>query len=291
MPCYHPINVNVKRLPEGPGGIRVLDRQTVPCGQCLGCRAIQARDWAVRIMHEKQFYRHAWFLTLTYDEENLPQYGSLDSGDLRAFIKSLRYRLRPQRISYYAVGEYGDLSKRPHYHAVLFGPELLDRVEHDPRGGHRTWRSRTIRDAWPHGLSEFGTVTSSSASYISGYVHKKRSKKTAPNRHLRVDPDTGEVVELEPEFNRMSLRPAIGLRWIEKYWQDVYPRDAVTFNGAQFKPPRYYDKWMEKNHPEIMIDVRNERWENAEWLSRYHLKAAEINHRARHRAFASRTGV
>lgn len=237
-------------------------------------------------MHE-----YGWFLTLTYDEDHVPEYGSLRAADLRAFFKSLRKKFPAGTLRYFACGEYGELSQRPHYHAVLFGPELLDRCFLRRRGGHPVWRSETVAAHWKHGLHELGTVTRESASYVAGYVRKKVSRKAFPDADVRVDPGTGELVEVEPEFSRMSLRPAIGRSWIEKYWRDVYPRDFVVVEGGEYKPPRYYDKWMDENHPEIMLEVREKRYAEMQDLEPEKLRAKEKIRKARGALYERRSEV
>lgn len=288
MACYHPIEVGILRKSITPNGSRIRDAQVVPCGHCLGCRADQARQWSIRIMHECQVQDSAWFLTLTYSEENLPENGSLNPSHLRAFFKSLRRQFPPGQVRYFACGEYGELSQRPHYHAVLFGVDFLDKCRVPRPSDSAVWRSPTLESYWTLGISEFGTVTPASAAYVAGYVRKKVARRDNPDAYVRVDADTGELVNVEPEFSRMSLRPAIGRKWLERYWKDVYPRDYVVMDGKEFKPPRYYDKWMDENHPEIMMKVREKRINEAEELSEYTLGAAERIHKARVGLFQQR---
>ncbi len=288
MPCYQPVNLPVKCKSLKAGARSIWSERTLPCGKCLGCRGKQARDWSIRLMNETQMHEHAWFMTLTYSNERLPENGSLNPPHLQGFFKALRRERPGKKISYYACGEYGDQTERPHYHAVLYGPDLLDRVPLRSPAGFHVWRASTLEKYWPYGHSEFSTVTPASASYVAGYVRKKLSKKTHPNAYTRVDEDTGELIELEQEFSRMSLKPAIGRRWIEKYWRDVYPRDYVLLGGKEFKPPRYYDKWMEENHPKVMFGVRCKREDEAMHIPEEKLKSKEKIHQARNNLFQKR---
>lgn len=293
MACYHPSAVTVSRRlrrQDSPGDPRRVDSVTVPCGSCLGCRADQARAWSIRIMHESQVREPAYFLTLTYSDENLPPYGTLVPKDLSGFIKRLRKGYPAGRIGFYGCGEYGTATDRPHYHAVLFGAGLLDRSLHTVRGGAPVWTSATLADAWGLGLHEFTGVTPQAAAYVAGYVQKK-IKRRHKNQWTRLDPESGELLELEPEFARMSRRPAIGKKWIERHWRDVYPRDYVVFNGREFKPPRYYDKWMEENQPELMEEVRHQRWLDQESIGDDVLIMKEKVHRARLNLFNKRSKV
>lgn len=127
--------------------------------------------------------------------------------------------------------------------------------------------------------------------YTASYVRKKVRQKDDPEYYDRVDPKTGEIVRLEMEFARMSRRPAVGRRWIERYWSDAYPRDFVLFNGRPQKPPRYYDKWMEENQPEIMEEVRYQRWKDAEQIGDEKLIMKEKVHRARVGLYNNRGAV
>ncbi len=288
MPCYDPITLPVKSKTGWDGGRAIWCERTVPCGKCLGCRAKQARDWSIRIMHETEMHEDAWFITLTYSNERVPENGSLHPPHLQIFFKALRREQPEREISFYACGEYGEETERPHYHAVLFGAPFLDKYPLRVSRGNPCWRSETLENYWPHGHSEFSLVTPASASYVAGYVRKKISKKTNRNAYTRVDEDTGELVELEKEFSRMSLKPAIGRRWIEKYWEDVYPRDYVLMNGKEFKPPRYYDKWMEKNHPKMLFAVRCKRDDEAKHIPEKKLQAKEKIQRARTELFEKR---
>ena len=46
---------------------------SIPCGQCIGCRLDHSNEWASRCMLEMKKYDKNCFLTLTYDEEHVPQ--------------------------------------------------------------------------------------------------------------------------------------------------------------------------------------------------------------------------
>lgn len=295
MPCYHPVRVGIKRLPAFPGGPRTLDRQKVPCGKCLGCRAEQGRQWAIRLYHETQVTEPAYFLTLTLNDDSIPHSGSLDPAHPRNFLKRLRRR-KGKGIKYYLCGEYGEDKGRPHYHAILLGCDFADRVDHPSR--ESVWRSDELDDIWTHGHTEFSAVTWASASYVTGYVRKKLEWQD-PDNYLRYDPDTGELFELEREFARMSRRPAIGLSWLARYWRDVYPRDHVTINGTQCKPPRYYDRALVdpkhdhlfdndlREREEILYEVKQQRW-NENPLDSEQLLNMEANHKARIGLFSKR---
>lgn len=242
------------------------------------------------MIHEGDVHGPAWFVTLTYKDGEVPANGSLSPEDPTRFFKRLRKREAGQ-LSYFYCGEYGETTSRPHYHAVLFGAPLLDRSLHNVRHGAHVYVSETLESAWTHGLTEFTGLTYPGALYTARYVRKKVREQEGPEHYDRVDPDTGEVVRVAREYAQMSRRPAIGRRWIEKYWEDVYPRDMVVMDGHEMKPPRYYDKWMDKHHPEAMLEVRERRYAEAKELSGRELEAKQKVHQARVGLFEGRNQV
>ena len=80
---------------------------TVPCGQCIGCRLERSRQWAIRCTHEASLWEKNCFITLTYNDENLPKDGSLDVTHFQKFMKRLRKK-HGAGIRFYHCGEYGD---------------------------------------------------------------------------------------------------------------------------------------------------------------------------------------
>lgn len=122
--------------------------------------------------------------------------------------------------------------------------------------------------------------------YTAGYVAKKLKRQRSP--HLpdpydRVDPSTGEISQVVPEFARMSRNPALGLRWLKRYYREVYPADFVLLNGFPMKPPRYYDRKVEEWDPELMELVRGQRARDVEHIGDEKLIMKEKVHRARKR--------
>lgn len=159
------------------------------CGQCMPCRLNRRRLWSHRIMLESYKHEHSAFVTLTYGPEHLPVDGSLVPSHAQKFLKRLRRSLHPHRVRFYLVGEYGDISNRPHYHAAIFGLSYL--------------QSEVVQSSWDYGFVHCGDLTLDSAQYIAGYVTKKMTNRNDPYV-------TEKLQGRHPEFARMSLRPGIG---------------------------------------------------------------------------------
>lgn len=280
MACFHPISA--WQLEDGT--VVFVERSsvarslTLPCGQCVGCRLERSRQWAVRCVHESQMHDFSVFVTLTYDNDHLRS-SSLIYRDFQLFMKRLRKAKGPVR--FYMCGEYGEGGSRPHFHACLFGVFFEDReVLKVLPSGSTLYTSEELKRLWPFGFSSIGDVTFESAAYVARYVMKKVTGSGAADHYLSVSAATGEVVERVPEFNRMSLKPGIGAKWFEKYAREVYPRDFVVLNGVKMKPPKYYDKVLEKTDLGKAADVefgRLQRMATAEYdNSPERLKVREV---------------
>lgn len=204
------------------------------------------------------------FVTLTYDDENLPPGGTLVKADFQKFMKRLRKTEGPLR--FFHCGEYGETTFRPHYHALLFGwrprdPELFAR-----EGEIRTYTSQSLSRIWGLGHATFGELTFESAAYVARYVTKKVTGDMAQAHYQVIDEETGEVFDRLPEYSTQSRRPGIGKTWLEKFGQDALGKDEVIMRGRAMRPPRFYDNWFEHTDPqtfqtnqEIRIAQRVER--------------------------------
>ena len=297
MACFHPLKGWRRRDSAGigwkPSEVYIDQPMSVPCGQCIGCRLDHSRQWAVRMMHEAQLHEHNWFVTLTYDDEHLPEWGSLNKAHFQAFVNRLRKARYPAKVRYFHCGEYGDQTGRPHYHAALFGVDFPDRMHFSNRGEHKVWASDELGQLWGNGLTELGTLTFESAAYIARYVTKKVTGKRADSHYERVDPATGELRRIEREYATMSRRPGIGRGWLQRYMTDVYPHDSVIVRGQETKPPRYYDKVLEQSDPDVYQAVRWMRRKNRDTANQTEdrLHVRELCTLARTKLFQQRQGV
>lgn len=226
----------------------------LPCGQCIGCRLERSRQWAVRCVHEASQYKDNCFVTLTYSDDHLPEDGSLNVKDFQLFMKRLRKKYGAG-IRFFQCGEYGELLKRPHHHALLFNFDFPDKKLWAVRNDLPCWRSETLEQLWPHGLSEIGSLTFESAAYVARYVMKKKTGIDAVDHYVNMD--TGVI--LKPEYVTMSRDGGIGKNWFDKFKSDIYPHDYVFCNGVKMKPPKFYDKKYSEICPDSMKEIKRKR--------------------------------
>lgn len=151
-----------------------LGSRIVPCGKCYACRSKRRNQWSARLTEEARFHernhRVNLFITLTYNEENVP-YIQTDEGairvallsDVSSFIKRLRkslYGSKKGDLRYFAVSEYGPKTFRPHFHVLLFGlPPQTIRI-----------LTRIIEKAWLfQGFISVSNVTRNRIRYCAKY--------------------------------------------------------------------------------------------------------------------------
>ncbi len=242
---------------------------TVPCGRCIGCRLDRSRDWAVRCVHEAAMFDDNCFLTLTYDDEHLPESRSLVKSHFQKFIRKLRKGHPDTKIRYFMCGEYGSQLSRPHYHAIIFNYDFPDRQLFGSRGGVQTFTSGEVSRMWTRGFHFIGSVTFESAAYVARYCTKKISGEKADEHYRVLCEETGELLPVLPEYTAMSLREGIGEAWFREFWKDVYPSDEVIVKGRGVMPPRYYDKLLERMDPELFAEVKAERVKRMEVFSEH----------------------
>lgn len=237
MPCYGPITAYYPKASSGNTRLvfRLSDAETgvplkIPCGKCAGCRLEHSRQWALRCMHEKRMHTDSAFLTLTYNDANLPSGGTLVKRDLQLFMKRLRKEY-PNGLRFFACGEYGDKSLRPHYHVLLLNSDFADKRPVSTGSRYTLYTSQLLSKLWPAGSHVIGDVNFESAAYVARYCMKKMSGPKAKDHY------NGR----EAEFLVMSRRPGIGTAYLAKYSGEMYTHDNVIVNGVPSSLPRFYD--------------------------------------------------
>lgn len=269
MGCDFPLKAFRSATEKGPTGKPLITfkpsaaKQSeipfeLPCGNCMGCKLERARQWSVRMMHETKFHSQNSFITLTYSDEACPQNYGLDLRHWQLFMKRLRKSL-PQKIRFYACGEYGDLSGRPHYHAILFGYDAPNKVFHSvSERGDKQYTSEHLTKLWPYGIITTGDeVTVETCRYVASYVTKKikTNDSFGADRYYRLSPIDGQFHSVKPEFAVMSRKPGIGQGYVDKYKSDFYPSGYIIMDGVKQAPPRFYlSKLSEEEQRKIKLN-------------------------------------
>jgi len=256
---------------------------TIPCKKCWACRLNYSAEWATRIINEVQYYDDNYFVTLTYNPDNVPILNeitykdkdgndrtiknngnfdySLQPKDVRTFINSLRKYFERQGhkgIKYYLAGEYGE-NGRPHYHIILINLPLDVKQFHDFHQDENLkmhWKSREIEKIWKKGIIDVAFVEWADAAYVARYGTK-----------LFINNGTAEDYAqrgMVREFTRCSRNPAIGLRYCRDNEYDLLRTDKIIMKNSSEKTvnvklPNYYMKKLEESYPEYIDQVKQDR--------------------------------
>jgi len=189
---------------------------------------------------------------------------TLHPDDLKNFWKRLRKYLLKNgysgKIKYFACGEYGTTTYRPHYHAILFNYDFPDKKAYQKKKEYTIYTSQILDEIWTHGECKIGEVNFDTCSYVARYICDKLNGPAAIYYQEQ---------NIIPEFVRMSRRPAIGKNHFLLYQSDIYPHDSCIINGQKSKPPRYYDKLLKSVNPQLSEKIKLNRIINSNKISIY----------------------
>lgn len=239
MSCYFPKDVFVNKKGFAKNSFKV----TVPCRKCIGCYLDYTNEWTMRCWLELQQHKEACFITLTYNNEFVPEDGQLRRKDVQLFLKRLRRKIEPCKIRFYGCGEYGSKGQRPHYHLIIFGwkPDDLIKLKVTKRG-EVIYRSLVLESLWTYGFSSVGYATTESIKYCSKYLQK-----------MAFNFDTFKV----KPFTMCSTRIPIGYGSLTS---SEILSDKIYMNGHFYKLPRSYVERL-KREALFPIEVLKERRE------------------------------
>jgi hypothetical protein len=229
--------MTIRRKQPGPDGSMT---RVVNCGRCGPCLRKKQIDWCFRLGKELNASTTACFLTLTYSDENIPIADggySLLRTDFQKFMKRLRKHAstgnkNAPKLKYYAVGEYGSKTERPHYHAIVFNlPRPFEKF---------------VSKAWKLGHIHIGTVTEASIFYTTKYALKGLKRRKA---------DEVDIYGREPQFALMSN--GLGESYINDTIVDYLRTQGTKLltlpGGSKKKLPRYYIEKMFPDPEEKML--------------------------------------
>lgn len=217
---------------------------TVPCGRCISCRQKYAYDWTARLLCEQEVSKSAYFITLTYDDLNVPFVKdtlTLRKSDFQNFMKRLRNAFPEEHIKYFAVGEYGSTSKRPHYHAIIFNVEFFDLVP----SGYQMFSSKKLSDIWNKGLVSIQLVNPTTCRYVTGYMLKDTTSR-----------QTYRECGIVPPFTLISKRPPIGYDYYLQH-KDELANGSLIYcpDGTTRTSLACYDRFIKRDFGDTVLNV------------------------------------
>lgn len=237
--CLFPVRAELQEFGKpklDPEGSLML-----PCGKCFECKSKRAFDWATRCRHEIACHNENCFITLTYDDDNIPSYLIVKSY-FQKFMKRLR-KYSNNKLKYIVSHEYGSKSGRPHHHAIIFGWTPPDqKYLREAPSGEPLFSSELLTKLWPYGYHSIGDANEKTAYYIASYSLKSSTYDVN-------DPITGEITTVSDCMDA-SKRTAIGYEYFMKH--------ANTLAQQNILLPRYYQKLMERHFPHLLEIYEND---------------------------------
>lgn len=224
MKCITPLTVRDKENKSIP----------VECGKCPSCIKKRTSGWSFRLRKEGEYSSSSYFITLTYNTENVPitknGFMTLKPEHVTLWLKRLR-KVSKEKIKYYYVGEYGSENWRPHYHMIIFNADIND-----------------IEKTWNYGSIHYGSVTGASIGYTLKYMIK--------DSRIPIHRNDDRI----PEFGRMSK--GLGLNYLTAeimYWHTeksrLLQRLCCIIDGKKVPLPRYYkEKIFDNVHKYLIQD-------------------------------------
>lgn len=267
-------------------GNPVYKHDVIPCGKCENCRLEHAKMWANRCVMEAKQHEYNEVLTLTYDDEHLPKVKGIDlqtgeykfmntlcHDDVQKFMKRLRkayakgqyndIKFEPQpKFKIKGCGEYGSKYQRPHYHIIMFNFNVPDKkIGWYNEKGNPQYTSKLIESIWGKGLVTLMPVNYETCEYVCRYILKKQIGKIGKENY--------EAMGIKPEYTFQSNQGGIGKNYYEEKGGDsIYETQKIWIQTKktlkQVKPPRYFDKLLEKENPAKMEEIKKARKELAE---------------------------
>lgn len=205
-----------------------------PCGHCANCLARSRQEWIFRLRMEYKECNFGLFVTLTYDDVNIPLDG-VSKRHIQLFLKRLRKNFDSEVLRYFIVSEYGDHTYRPHYHALLFFKCERKKDIYD-----------IIEKSWQNGFVQFGEIEEGSIVYCTKYCLKKNYVPKGMNANFRL---------LSKMHGGVGIQHALDL---SDYYIPRLDKPQRVSSQDQIAPmPRYYrTKLLSRLSPEDQEEIK-----------------------------------
>lgn len=161
---------------------------------------------------------------------------------LQDYIKRVR-KNTGKKLKYFAVGEFGEKSHRPHYHLIMYGISVTE---------------PEITASWPYGNTHIGSVTPESMKYVAKYCIKASRTSSSPVLGFGAEPHSGEnagPVTTSKKF--MTCSQGLGSQWAVENLEEWRESQKTTIGGRPAGIPRYYKL---KNN---VVSIKNPEWQQA----------------------------
>lgn len=236
MYCFHPINVREWKENNDGTHSKTNRYHYVPCGKCVACLSRKRNEFTYRLQQEEAYANYSYFLTLTYDQNNVPiklqddkPYFVFNKKHVQDFLKRFRYYIaelnKEVKCSYFCISEYGGHTHRPHYHMLLF-------VKNDKFHKYRNVIERILDSQWKYGFTVIKPTNQANIHYCTKYCIKNLEELPADC--------------IEPVFMLASKRPFLGAGAL-----DTVEQQYAEFTGTERMDPYVFNNGCRNAMPRI----------------------------------------
>lgn len=245
------------------GDLKYFDKLKASCGHCIACKKLNNIKHAVQLyceMHTTD--TPCYFVTLTYDDKNLPANYSVNMKHLQAFIRAVRDNQRNETgkatLRYQGQGENGGETSRPHYHLATFGLTLTDLEVYavrnlDQATSYNIYESEYLQKFWEYGSLKINELTMPNCIYIaSHHLDEKILKRSTERMRSLIHPVTQKILfSLADEFTIRSTCPGLGFDYYQTYKDEIFVHGSVIINGRKMPVPAYFSKLYKAEYPDL----------------------------------------
>lgn len=199
----------------------------VPCRKCPACQQNHRKMWFFRLKVESNKCVCSYVVTLTYNDDVVPEYVDYEDmfkyhpikyEDVQLYHKRLRKRIGQFR--FFCVCEYGSELLRPHYHICYFFDRVIDRFEFD----------RAVFDSWyPNCRITIDQTNDRACNYILKYC---------------LSPVGQDIPDCFRPKIRCSTKPFIGSGLLDNQefldWLHIKRSDISSYVGYKQRLPRIF---------------------------------------------------
>lgn len=233
----------------------------VPCNKCFICLDRKSKMWQFRGIAESNYSNNnTYFITLTYNNEFKP-YKGVNKYAIQLFMKRLRHRLDklniPHKIKYFACGEYGKHTLRPHYHLVLWhfpdDNSYFKNITSIIRFIEKSWSVYDF-NSQKHiqiGYAQCQICDSGSLRYVMKYVRKKGRKPEHSNdtffccsKFIGIDYllDNYEYLKMNPTLLSLEINDITRGDTFSSPFPDYY-KNKISPTFSKFFPKEVVDSF------------------------------------------------
>lgn len=215
--------------------VKVKYSDIIPCGQCEACLKTRSKHLTNRIILDVQETNTIpYLITLTYNDENLPDPPQLSKKDAKDFITKVKKDY--PKTKYLLAGEYGSHNGRPHYHVLIWNIKNLETKikPYIPREQGKSYITyEATSEYWTKGnIYISSNAQPGTVQYVAQYAEKKRMRS-------KEEKEAWKEQGLIPEFQMMTK--GIAYNYYETHYKKI-----IQMHG-KYIDKTGYEKTVEKS--------------------------------------------